>query len=427
MSGFYKGFSGMALFACIPILINYLGDANYGVWVLVFTLFQWVLIMDFGVQSSLKTKVPLLVHDKNIDLLKSYIKSTYKISTYISLFIFGVFSFFIYFIDLKKGLNITFHSRHFVNKIFLINIFFFCINFITNVYKSLFVAFLKGKYTEQSIAINQLGFLILVFISTFLFPNIEVENKLILISLLNGLFCFLINIIYTYKFFKLENLNLKTTEKTPNYFIKEIFTLGSKFMIIQLGMMFIFTSDNYIISNYFNPTHVMVYDIVNKLFQLPILIFFAALSPYWSMFANDYLKKDFKSLYSKFKNFNLSFIGITSFTLLFAFLCPFIVSIWIKQPINLPNNLVMWVAIVAILRIFITFYTFFLYGTGHLNRFLNLLIISVLVKLPLSYLFIYLHFGINSVVISTFIILLSWIIFIPWECYQIVNRIKKHE
>jgi O-antigen/teichoic acid export membrane protein len=46
MSGFYKGVSGMSLFISIPLLIKYLGEDNYGVWVLVFTLFQWVLLMD---------------------------------------------------------------------------------------------------------------------------------------------------------------------------------------------------------------------------------------------------------------------------------------------------------------------------------------------------------------------------------------------
>ena len=53
MSAFYKGVSGLSLFVSIPILIHYLGDTNYGVWVLAFTLFQWVLLMDFGLSLLL--------------------------------------------------------------------------------------------------------------------------------------------------------------------------------------------------------------------------------------------------------------------------------------------------------------------------------------------------------------------------------------
>ena len=40
MSGFYKGISGLSLFLSIRLLIDYLGNESYGVWVLVFTFFQ---------------------------------------------------------------------------------------------------------------------------------------------------------------------------------------------------------------------------------------------------------------------------------------------------------------------------------------------------------------------------------------------------
>lgn len=427
MSGFYKGISGLSLFISIPLLITYLGNDNYGVWVLVFTLFQWVLLMDFGIQSSLKTKIPVLLHNNKIDLLKSYIKTTYKISFYIASCIFVLFLLLICLVDIKSSMNVSFHSKSFVNELFLINIFFFCVNFVANIHKSLYVAFLKGKYAEESLAVNQFGFLLLVLLATFLFPNISVENKLILISFLNGLFCLFINILYTIRFFKLENLNLKSQEKTPKDFIKEILKLGSKFMIIQLGMMFIFTSDNYIISNNFSPKDVVPYDTVNKIFQLPIMILFATLSPLWSMFAKDYIDNNYKKLIATFKKFNLYFIGIFVFILGIAAFCPFIISIWIKEKLIIPNHLILYVGIVTSLRIFVTFYTFFLNGIGKLNKYIIILLISVVLKIPLTYYLIHLDFGINSVVISTLFLMLFWVIFIPSECYTIVNKLKKNE
>ncbi|WP_309640592.1 hypothetical protein [Flavobacterium sp.] len=427
MSGFYKGVSGLSLFVSIPLLITYFGNDNYGVWVLVFTLFQWVLLMDFGIQSSLKTKIPVLLHNSKIDLLKSYIKTTYKISFYIALGIFALFILLLFFVDLKSSMNVSFHSQSFVNELFLINIFFFCINFVANIHKSLYVAFLKGKYAEESLAVNQFGFLFLVFAATLLFPNISVENKLILISLLNGLFCLLVNVLYTIRFFKLENLNLKTNEKTPNDFIKEILKLGSKFMIIQLGLMFIFTSDNYIISNNFGPKDVVPYDTVNKIFQLPIMILFAALSPLWSVFAKDYIDKNYIKLLDTFKKFNLYFIGIFLFVIVIAAFCPFIISIWIKEKLDIPNHLILYIGIATALRIYVTFYTFFLNGIGELNKYILILLISVVLKIPLTYYLIHLDFGINSVVVSTLILMLFWVIFIPYECYMIVNKLKKNE
>ncbi len=427
MSGFYKGLSGLSLFLAIPLLIHYFGSTDYGVWVLVFTLFQWVLLMDFGIQSTLKTKIPLLLHNNDIDSIKIYIRSTYKISFYIAITIFLIFIVLVNCIDIRAVLNISFHSKLFVNTLFLINIFFFCINFVANIHKSLYVAFLKGKYAEESLAVNQFGFLLLILASLCLFPNLNVENKLILISLLNGLFCLLVNIVYTLRFFKIEKLNLKTLKKQPLNFIKEILKLGSQFMFIQLGMMFIFTIDNYIISNNFGPKTVVPFDTVNKIFQLPIMILFATLSPLWSMFASDYIAKNRKSLLNTFRKFNYYFIGILIFILAIIIICPMIIDLWIKEKLEIPKHLIVFVGILTSLRIYATFYTFFLNGIGKLYKYMLILLISVLLKIPLTYYLIYLDFGINSVVLSTLLLLVFWVILIPLECYSIVNKLKKNE
>lgn len=425
MSGFYKGGSGLALFISIPLLIKYLGNEDYGIWVLVFTVFQWVLLMDFGIQSALKTKIPILLHHNEIELIKGYIKSTYKYGAYIALFIFILAIASISLTDIKAVLNISFHSLSFVWLLFTVNIFFFCSNLIAGIHKSLYVAYLKGKYAEESLAVNQFGFLFLFGISMFLFPDIRPEYKLLLVSILNGGFCLLVNIVYTIRFFKMEQLNLNTTLKPPKDFIRETLKIGMKFMAIQLSMILFFTVDNYIISNNFSPKDVVPYDSVNKIFQLPVMILFAALSPMWSMFAKDYVEKNRHNLLSSFKRFNLFSIGITFSIIVLALICPFIISVWIKEPLFIPDYLIFLIAIITAIRIFTTFYTNFLNGIGKLNRYTIIIVFSLIVKIPLTYFLISLGYGINSVAISTVCILIFWLILIPFECYSIIRRIPK--
>lgn len=427
MSGFYKGISGLALFTSIPLLIKYLDHDDYGIWVLVFTVFQWILVMDFGIQSTLKTKIPILFHNNQIDLIKSYIKVTYKYASYIAFCIFCLFIIYIYVIDVKEGLNIHFHTKPFIYKLFILNIFFFCINSVAGIHKSLYVAYLKGKYAEESLAVNQTGFLILLILIIYLFPDIDAENKLLLVSIINGLFCFIVNVVYTFRFFKLEKLNLSTKEKPPKDFVKEILKIGLKFMAIQLGMMLFFTVDNYIISNNFSPKDVVPYDTVNKIFQLPVMILFATLSPLWSMFAKDYVEKNYQNLLKSFRRFNLLFLGIVSFIIILAILCPIIISFWIKEKLEIPKYLIFYVATITALRIFTVFYFYFLNGIGKLNKFTVIIILSLVLKIPLTYLLIYLDFGINSVALSTMFILFIWVVLIPLECYSIINNLRKKQ
>lgn len=427
MSGLYKALSGVCLFLSIRFLIDFLGVKEYGLWVLIFTVFQWVLLMDFGVQSSLKTIVPVLLHEDKIDLLKSYIKSTYKITFYIGVSIFLGFLIFIHIVNLKLLLNISFHSASFINNLFLLNVFFFCLNFIINIQKSLSVAFLKGKYAEQSIAVTQFGFFVLLFFLTSFYKNVSVSEKLIIITLANGLFSLFINLLYTYLFFKREKLNLKTHSTTPKHFISDLLKLGSKYMIIELGIIFIFTSDNYIISNAFGTSKVSVYEVVGKLFQFPYMILFATLSPLWSMFAKNYIEKNKIGLLNLFKKFNLIFGLVVIGVFILALLVPFILSIWLKETIVYPNHFILTISILTLLRIYVTFYTFFLNGIGQLKFYMLLILFSVLIKIPLSYFFVDLGLDINSVVLSSLLIMLVWVIFIPYKCYKIVKTISLDE
>ncbi len=426
MSGFYKGISGMSLFLSIRLMIDYLGDQNYGIWVLLFTLFQLVLLMDFGIQSTLKTKIPIYQHEGNQIKIQEIINATYKISIFIALSILSAFLILVKVINFKSVFNISNLEVNEVDLLLLLNVFFFCLTFIVNIHKSLFVAFFKGKFAEQSIAVNQFTFL--VFTGAFIFfytAPLSDFNKLLLFSIINGLLSFGVNFLYSIKIFKEEKLKLKILNLKNNPLLKEILNLGVKFMFLQIGFLFVFSSDSYIISNAFNPTEIVAYEVVNKLFQFPFMIIFAALSPLWSMFAKHYLEKDKNKLYSDFRKFNKTFIFILLSLITLYTITPTVISIWIKNEITIPNYLILLTTIVTALKIFVSFYTFFLNGIGKLRLYLIILAISVIIKIPLSFYFVDLNLGVNSVLLSSLIIVIVWSILIPLKCYKIVALLDK--
>jgi O-antigen/teichoic acid export membrane protein len=421
MSGFYKGISGISLFVTIRLLMDYLGQDNYGLWVLVFTLFQLVLLMDFGLQSSLKTKIPIILKENHIENLKIYIKTNYVLTGILAATIFMFFLILIFSVNLTNTFNIGYQNETFVKSIFILNVFFFCIGLIVNLQKSLYVAFLKGKYAEESIAYNQIGLTFLVFLSTILFPKVDVKTKLLLITFINGFFTISINLFYSFKFFKRENLNLNVKSNLTINYLKDIFKLGIKFLITQVGVLFIFSSDQYIVSNAFGPSDVAMYEIVNKYFQFPMLIFMAAFSPLWSLFANQFIAKKFHEINSTFNKFNKLFLLMILANVFFVLICPFVIEIWIKGNLEVGFDFVYLTAFVATLRIFTVFYSYFLYGVNHLNFYIFILLMSVVVKIPLSYFFINQGCGINSVLYSSIIILLVWSIIFPLHSYKLIK------
>lgn len=428
MSGFYKAVSGLAMFFSIRLLIDYLGAENYGVWVLVFTLFQLVLLMDFGVQSSLKTKIPVFVHKGDWIGLKAFIGSIYKISFAIAATIFIFFLILTKAVDIKTTFNIQGLSLNEVSFLLLLNLLFFCFTFIANIHKSLYVAFHKGKYAEQSIALNQSLFLVaLSVLIAVLNTPFSGYQKLVCISILNGGVSLLVNLYYTFAFFKKEKLKISILDRSNPSNYSAVFQLGLKFMIIQIGFLYVFASDSYIISYAFNPIEIVPYEVVSKLFQLPYLVLFAALTPFWSLFAKHYLEKNKTKLLVDFKRFNWFFGLVVLGLLLMTLITPYVIPLWIKETLSIPAYLILLTAVVTGLKIFVNYYILFLSGIGKLNLYITILILSVLIKIPLSYYFVALGFGINSVLWSSLIIVVIWALIIPYKCYQITKAIKNNE
>ncbi len=424
LSGFYKALSGIALFVSIPILIKFLGNVEYGLWVLVSTLFQWVLLMDFGLSSVLKTKIPELRHAGNLNILNAYIAATYKISCYIAVGIFLLFALVFYLFDVRSLLNISFDSV-FVTKLFLLNIFFFCTNFVLNTHKSLFVSVHRGKFAEQSLAVNQTAFLSVLTLFLFLLPNLDIKSKFYLVSFINGGVCMFVNLGYTFYFFKTEKLSIFTNEKLPKGYLSGIYALGLNYMFMQIGTLFLFSSDNYILAYFFGPKEVVPYEIISKYFQFPLMIITAGIAPLWSMFTKYYFEKDKEWLLQSFKKFNYFYILVVAGMVLCILIAQPIMKIWISKDFVVPQFLLIAVGVMTALRIFTTFYSYFFFGVGKLRSYLLLLSASVLLKIPLTILFINCGFGISSVVLSSGVCLLAWSVLQPWEAYKTVSLLKQ--
>lgn len=423
LSGLYKAISGLALFVSIPLLIRYLGNVEYGLWILVSTLFQWVLLMDFGLASVLKTKIPELKILGNISLLNAYIKSTYKISCYIALIIFISFAIIFLLFDIKSLLNIDF-DRGFVTKLFMLNIFFFCSNFVLNTHKSLFVSVHRGKFAEQSLAVNQIIILICLILLLYYFPRLDIESKFYIVSIVNGGICILINLIYTRYFFRTEKFSMKTIEKLPKDYLNGIYKLGFRYMAMQMGIMCLFSSDNYILAYFFSPAEIVPYEIVSKYFQFPLMILIAGLAPLWSMFTKNYFEQNTSWLLLSFKRFNYFYILVVIGIFSCVLLAQPVMKIWISKDFQAPKCLLIAIGIMTALRIFTTFYSYFFFGIGKLQSYLLLLGTSVLLKIPLTILFIKMNFGISSVVIASGTCLLAWSIIQPLQAYRIVSKLK---
>lgn len=422
-SAFYKGTTGITLFLSISILLNYLGSSSYGIWVLLYTVFQWFLFMDFGVSNVLKTKIPELLAHNDYSTINSYIKSSYLISAVIGLILLISSLLFVTIFDLKSYLNIPFSSE-FTTILFVINILFFCVNFVIGIHKSLNIGVNKTSLSEQSALVTQLFFLAIIFILPYCFNTESSETKIFWVSVINGFVTCAINIGYTVAFFKKNPLTIFKTPLLKKKEILSLMSLGNKFMLLQVFMIVIFYTDSYLLSHYFGPTEASSYDIVSKYFNFPFMIIISGMAPLWPLFAQNYSAKNKKWLIDAFKKFRLYFIGfmilIGTLTLLFKPL----LSFWLKTDHKIEMQFILWFAVLTLLRIYFTYYAYFFNGIGSLKSQILLLAIAAIFKLPLTIYLIKLNFGVSSVLITTSIFVMIWCIILHLLAKNKIQQIQ---
>src|SRR5574343_468706 len=127
--------------------------------------------------------------------------------------------------------------------------------------------------------------------------------------------------VYFYIYF------LEKTTISLYFFKNSILLFLKKFLIIQIFMVVIFFSDPYFIASYCSTKDVSVFDVLNRLYQLPLLIIVSGLASFWPFFSKKFHEKQFlwfKSTFQRFqKIYFMIFIGLIFFTILSNYLFQF--------------------------------------------------------------------------------------------------------
>lgn len=423
-SAIYKALTGFIMFLSISLLVRYLGEMGYGVWVLVFGFFQWGLFFDFGISNVLKSKIPELISAHKENLINKYISQSLILTSLVALFLFVLAGIFIYLNNLSNFFNIDL-QEDFLKKIFILNAVFFCINFILSLNKSLYIGTLNPKISEKSGTLTQVFFLILISFVFFFFKNIHIINKLFLVTLANGLSILSINGYYLTHFFKIQKMKFFFNCAFEKEITKEILQNGLKFMIIQIFMVIIFFSDPYFIASYSGPKDVSIFDVLNKLYQLPLLIISSGLASFWPFFAQKFHEKDKSWFFNTIHKFQKKFVFITFGVILFSFIIKLILNIWVGEEISdaVKNTFIVLMGLIILARIYINFYTNILNGVNELNSQIYIMGITAIIKIPITIYILKNNFGLDGIFVQLLIYLLIWSVLFKNQSISVIKNL----
>jgi O-antigen/teichoic acid export membrane protein len=420
----FKFISMVLVFLTTSLIYKYLGSNDYGIWVTIYSIISWVYFLDFGFSNVIKTKLPTLLNNKEKEV--SILISTIYIGIgAISLLILLLFLTLNCFISFADFLNIDVAFVNFNGLLFL-NLLFSTFILIIGNYKALFVGVVKTHVVEFSLMVIQLFIVFAIFI-LYKYDLFQNYSKIFLVSNVFGLLNLLIGIGFTIYFFK-KNKGIVISFKNFDLSILKInASLGLKYFIIQACMIVIFSTDYVLITKYFGSKDVANYDIVLKVFQVPMLLVIAALSPYWSIFSKTFSEKKHIWIKKTLVTFNLLFpffiVGIAVLT----FLINEIIYLWMNVRFEISKALLITISIYVSMRTFTAMYNYFLNGINKINLSLWLTIFGAVINIPICIALIKTGFGVSGIVIGTCISILPTTIALPIQAFRIINRNIKED
>tara|TARA_B110000211_G_scaffold234668_1_gene305479 strand:- start:4212 stop:5534 length:1323 start_codon:yes stop_codon:yes gene_type:complete len=415
---FFKALSIVFSFLALSILVRYLGQSLYGVWATFLSTVLWIVAFDFGIGSSLRNKVKENTLSKNKDAVKKFISTSYislgVIGFILFLFIYG----FIYFGQWGVILNTSLIEEKAFDNAAVVMILFMMINYIALLSHQVAYAMHFSQLSEiHQFSTNLFFFLFVYIIYSFSSQNIN------LILMAYGFSLFLSSVISQGLVYKKYGTRLQ-----PSFIffrirkLKSLLHLGGDFMIIQISLLFILSTDKIIISNFFSTSVTTVYDLIYKLLLCILIFQNIILAPIWTLISEHYKHRNFIKIRKILRNLNWIMVPITILSLSLAYYSNDMIRIWTGLEISEGFYVKYSIAIFIVILCWNNIYGTFSNGISKIKYQSRSLLVGAIINIPLSVFFVkFLNMGVEGVVIASIISISIFALVGPIMAYRIIR------
>jgi O-antigen/teichoic acid export membrane protein len=413
-----KGMGIFLNFLLVPLCIDYISPVEYGIWLTLTSVVGWFSSLDLGLGNGLRVKLSENFAKNDLSVAQANISSAYII---ISSVVFIIITFFLIinqFIDWTLILNTEKKYSHELSIVSIVVFVFFFIKLISDLVYNIYNANQIISFSNFFNFFNNL----LIFITILILKHFISGNLIIIGLVLSGVPVLVNSIVTIYSFKNKYRLVIPKFKFFDFDNSKQLLKLGLKYFIIQITSVILFTTDNFIIAQFFNPIEVTKYNIVQKYFSIGTILVIIILTPLISAYADAYFKRDIGWIKNKIrKSFHLYKLLIF-LTIIMVLFSPYIYKAWIGRDLNISIYLSIAMGFNILIMSFGSIYMPLINGIGRINFQVWLTIIIVPLKILVSIILIkYFHFSLIAVVMAN--ILCNFIngIFIYFEYKKIMN------
>jgi len=348
----------------IPLVLGFLNQEKYGIWITLTTVVNWIRVLDVGMGNGMRNKLAESIALKQYDKGRIYISTTYGILGSIFLLVLILFYFINPFLNWQSILNSEMVSPAELGLLTSIVFSFIILGFILQPVTLIYEA--HGNSAAGGIIqliISSISFILIWIVSVFATKG----NIIILAWIVTGIpvLVYIAASIYTFSY---RYPHLRPSIKHIK--IKEsgnLLHLSAQFFVLQITATIVFSSIPFVVTQLFSPNEVTIYNIANSIFSLPIMVMGIITAPLLPLVTQAYARNDYAWLKSMLKKMNLISLFLTGGIVIMIFISPYIYHIWIGNKVTIPFNLSVAIGIYTILNVLVNPFSLFLNGIGKIR------------------------------------------------------------
>lgn len=416
-----KGLSLITGFFLVPVQLNLIGKEQYGIWVSILSLMNWIFYLDIGLGNGLRNEYSIANSNNDFHKAKKLVSTSY-----ISIFFLIVFLMITFFglnihLNWNKLLNTNIFINHEINCLIFFVVFSFLLRFLFQLVNFILLAEQKSYISSFFPFFSNL----LVLISIFVYNNTEMGfidsfSYLVFVSSLTPL---LVVVVYNFYFFLFSHKYLYPSFSFFDFsLLRNLSSVGIKFFLLQISSIVIFSLSNLIIIHLLDESSVSDFNILFQLFGYITTFFMILISPYWSAYTDAYYKCDYKWMMKTYKYIKKIWLYVILLVVLLLFNSRFILKIWVGDQVK-PSIIFLFLnALYVILYCHMAIHNQIVNGIGRVFLQLRIAIITTLIFLPLSFVLVKLFsLGLNGVLLSIIACMLPYNILISIQVKKILN------
>ncbi len=419
---FFNGFNFIFNLLIVRLTLDYLGSTRYGVWLTLSSVLTWFNYLDFGLGNGLRNKLAEALAKDDLHSAKIYVSTTYAIFSLIILSLIAIFLFVYRFIDWLEIFKAPSYLQSDLNTLILLSVIFFLVQFVLRLLTFIINA-------DQKTALNGFfSFSINLLTVILVYLLLKISSPSILLLGAGSTFIPVIVFVFaTFIIFKIKYKSIAPSFRSIKFSnLKDLLGLGSQFFIIQIAGLIIFSTDNMIITQLFNPADVTVYNIAYKYFNYVPIVFFVILTPMWSAYTEAYIKDDIQWIKNAVNKILKIWVLLTMVVVAMILAANWAYNIWIGANIKIPFLLTLLMGVFVIVFNWNNVFMYFINGVGKIKLQLYSSIFAAIINIPLSIYFARnLNMGISGVIAASCLCIGISAVWAPIQYFKLVNKKAK--